>query len=289
MKITVDEKAGFCPGVINAINIVEKNLKNNKSISALGSLIHNQKEIDRLKNLGLNEIDQNLLEDNKIDWDRVRKDELLIRSHGLSPELLNRIEQHDIKYIDATCPRVAHSQKIIQQYHKKAYTIVIVGKVHHPEVKALMGFCDNKGIVVLNKGDEKKIKYKKKLLLVAQTTINEERFEYFAKELMKGVDELVVKNTICSIVKNRHEQVANLARKNDVIIFVAGKNSSNSQVLFEKSKQHNLNSFFISSPDELKSQWFKNIKTIGITGGASTPRWQLDEVKMKIENEYLYS
>ncbi len=289
MKVIVDEKAGFCPGVIHAINIVEKRLKDGKSITALGSLIHNQREIDRLKNLGLNEIDQDLVENKKIDLVQLKKDVLLIRSHGISPKLLEQIEQHEVTYIDATCARVVHSQKLIQQYYKNGYTIVIVGKANHPEVKALMGFCENNGIVVLNSGDEKKIKHRKKLLLVAQTTIDEETFEYFAKQLMKGVDELVVKNTICSIVRNRHEQVANLARENDAVIFVAGKNSSNSQVLYKMCRQQNPNSFFISSTNELKHQWFKNVETVGITGGASTPRWQLNEVKEKVESEYSHS
>ena len=289
MKVIIDEKAGFCPGVIHAINIVEKRLKDGKSITALGSLIHNQREIDRLKNSGLNEVDQDLVENKKINWDRLKRDVLLIRSHGISPRLLEQIEHHKVTYIDATCARVVHSQKTIQQYHKNGYTIVIVGKANHPEVKALMGFCENKGIVVLNAGDEKKIKHRKKLLLAAQTTIDEETFEYFAKQLMKGVDELVVKNTICSIVQNRHEQVANLARENDVVIFVAGKNSSNSQVLFAMCQRQNPNSFFISATNELKHQWFKNVETVGITGGASTPRWQLNEVKEKVESEYSHS
>jgi len=289
MKVIIDERAGFCPGVIHAINIVEKRFNDGKPITALGSLIHNQREIDRLKNLGLVEIDQNLLEDKKINWDRLKKDVLLIRSHGISPKLLEQIEQHEVSYIDATCARVVHSQKLIQQYYKKGYTIVIVGKAQHPEVKALMGFCENRGIVVLNSGDEKKIKHRKKLLLVAQTTIDEDIFKYFAKQLMKGVDELVVQNTICSIVRNRHRQVANLARENDVVIFVAGRNSYNSQILYKRCRQQNPNSFFISSIDELKPQWFKNAETVAITGGASTPRWQLNEVKEKVEIEYSHS
>lgn len=286
MKVIIDDKAGFCPGVIKAINIVENRLDHGKSVTALGSLIHNQNEIDRLKDFGLKEVDQNLLETNEVDWDQLKNEVVLIRSHGISPKLLKKIEQQNIRVVDATCARVVRSQKLIQQYFNSGYTIVLVGKAQHPEVKALMGFCDNKGIVVLKPGDEKKIKQKEKLLLIAQTTIDEGTFDYFAQRLMKGVDNLVIKNTICSIVQNRHEQVAKLARENDVVIFVAGKNSSNSQVLFGISRQHNPNSFFVSSANELQTEWFETAKTVGITGGASTPRWQLNEVKIKIENEY---
>jgi len=286
MKINIDETAGFCPGVIKAINIVEDRLSSGKSVNALGSLIHNQNELDRLKKLGLKEVNQDLVETNEVDWDQLKKDSLLIRSHGVSPKLLEQIEAHKIPYVDATCSRVVRSQKLTEKYFKQGYTIVIVGKANHPEVKALMGFCDNKGIVVLKPGDENKIKQNKKLLLIAQTTIGEDTFEYFAKQLTKGVDNLAVKNTICSIVQNRHEQMIKLARMNDVVIFVAGKNSSNSQVLFEISRKQNAKSYFISSADELKSEWFENAETVGITGGASTPRWQLNEVKKIIENKH---
>ena len=286
MKINIDEKAGFCPGVIKAVNIVEERLSSGKSVNALGSLIHNQNELGRLKKLGLKEVNQDLVETNEVDWDQLEKDVLLIRSHGVSPKLLEQIEAHKIPYVDATCSRVVRSQKLVHQYFNDGYTIVIVGKAYHPEVKALMGFCDNKGIVVLKPGDENKIKHKKKLLLIAQTTIAKDTFEYFAKQLTKGVDNLVVKNTICSIVQNRHEQVINLARENDVVIFVAGKNSSNSQVLFEISRKQNPRSYFISSADELKFEWFEDAKTVGITGGASTPHWQLNEVKQIINNKH---
>ncbi len=285
MKVTIDEKAGFCPGVLKAINIVEDRLSSGKSVNALGSLIHNQNELDRLEKLGLKEVNQDLVETNEVDWEQLEKDVLLIRSHGVSPKLLEQIEAQKMPYVDATCSRVVRSQKLVQRYYNDGYTIIIVGKAYHPEVKALMGFCDNKGIVVLKPGDEKKIKHKNKLLLIAQTTIDQDMFEYFAKRLTKGVDNLVVKNTICSFVRNRHEQVENLARENDVVIFVAGKNSSNSQVLFEISRKQNPKSYFVSSTDELKSEWFDNVKTVGITGGASTPRWQLNEVKQIINKK----
>jgi (E)-4-hydroxy-3-methyl-but-2-enyl pyrophosphate reductase len=286
MKIYIDDKAGFCPGVLKAINIVEERLSSGKSVNALGSLIHNQNELDRLKKMGLKEVNQELVETNDVDWDQIKKDVLLIRSHGVSPKLLEQIEARKIAYIDGTCSRVIRSQKLIRQYFNDGYEIVIVGKANHPEVKALMGYCDNKGIVVLQPGDEKNIKHKKKLLLIAQTTIDEDTFEYFAKRLTKGVDNLVVKNTICSVIQNRHEQVIKLARENDVVIFVAGENSSNSQVLFEISRKQNPKSYFISSADELKFEWFESARTVGITGGASTPYWQLNEVKTIIHNKH---
>ena len=252
----------------------------------MGSLIHNQKEIDRLKKLGLKEIDQTSAEEGSTNWEALKNEVLLIRSHGLAPQMLEEIKRHQVRYVDATCSRVVRSQKLIRQYYQAGYTIVIVGKESHPEVKALLGFCSNKGVVVLKPGDEEKIKNKKKLFLVAQTTIDEKTFNYFAKQLTKGVDNLVVKNTICSIVRSRQEQVRKLAQENEVVIFVAGKNSSNSQVLFAIARQQNPRSYFISSSDELKKAWFEAVQTVGITGGASTPRWQLMEIKQKIQNEY---
>ena len=146
----------------------------------------------------------------------------------------------------------------------------------------MLGFCERQGTVVYAPGDEKKVAIKKKIVLIAQTTIEEERFDYFAKKLQKGVDELILKNTICPVVTKRQSQIVEFAKENDLIIFVAGRESSNSKVLFELCRGVNERSYLVSSFEEVKPEWFVDVETVGLTGGASTPIWQLEEFKQKL-------
>ena len=129
MKVRIDKKAGFCPGVRKAIGIAEEKVAAGHSVAALGALIHNDREVNRLKNVGLQEINQDQFEESKIDVKQLKDQTLLIRAHGISPKLLDKIESNDIKYIDATCPLVARSHKIIKEYCKKGYDVVIVGNI----------------------------------------------------------------------------------------------------------------------------------------------------------------
>ncbi len=288
MKVTIDENAGFCPGVIHAIDVAETKLKEGVPVAALGALIHNKREVTRLKNAGLREVDQEDFEQGKGDWEKLKDNTLLIRAHGISPKLRKKIEDQEISYIDATCARVVRSQKLVAKYYQDGYQVIIVGKNNHPEVKGLLGFCNGDGIIVYDRGDEEKIDLNKKTLLIAQTTVDEERFEYFRKKLTKGVDDIVIKKTICPVVTKKQLQILEFARKNDVIIFVAGKQSSNSKVLFKMCQRNNPRTHFVSSVDELRSEWFENAQSVGITGGASTPQWQLRQVENKIKHDYQY-
>ena len=285
MKINIDAYAGFCPGVRKAIQLAEQQIKAGKKVAALGSLIHNERELERLRQLGLNQIDQDQFEKGKATSGSLNETLLLIRAHGISPQLSEQIKTQNINCLDATCSLVTRSQKLIQQYCEQGFEIVIVGKKDHPEVKALQGYCQDRVLVVFSRGDERKILQKEKVLLIAQTTIEEDRFNYFTKKIMKGVDELVVKNTICPIVKNRQQQVVNFSKQNDVVVFVASRNSSNSKILFELCRKSNPRCHFVSSIAEINREWFSEANSIGLTGGASTPVWQLLEFKKLIEHE----
>lgn len=285
MKITIDENAGFCPGVKRVIKIAEKNLNDGKKIQALGSIIHNEKEIDRLKEKGLGVLSQEKWESDSKYRQSLNSDVVLIRSHGVPPETLHYFEEHRITYINATCSRVLKVQQLVQEYAKLNYQIVIVGKPHHPEVKGLLGHAGNRGIVIYHTEDISRVDSEKKTLLIAQTTIDEYRFQNFAKILRKGVKYLVVKNTICPVIKMRHQHMEEFARSNEVIILIAGKNSSNSLVLFNICKTQNSRSYFISDVAELQSAWFEGVQSVGITGGASTPHWQLLQVRDSILRE----
>ena len=285
MKITIDESAGFCPGVKRVIKIAEQNLKDGKKIVALGSIIHNEKEIDRLKKMGLGVISQEVWEADSDFRKSLNGDVVLIRSHGVQPGILNFFEQRRVPFINATCSRVIKVQQIVQEYADQDYQIVIVGKPNHPEVKGLLGYAGKQGVVVFNPEDLGQVNFNKKTVLIAQTTIDEHRFQSFAKNLKKGVEVFEVKNTICPVIKSRHQHMENFAKSNELIIMIAGQNSSNSLVLFNICKTQNSCSYFISDVNELKPEWFENVKSVGITGGASTPDWQLIQLRNKIIRE----
>ncbi len=282
MEIRIDPYAGFCPGVRRAIKIVENEIQSGKPIVALGSLIHNDREIERLSQLGLLSVDQNEFEADEQRAEEVSGRKLLIRAHGISPQLRKKIEEQGISYIDGTCGLVKKSQRIVEKYYRQGYQIVIVGKKKHAEVIGLLGFCNNEGVVVYQPGDEEKIDFKDKILLVAQTTIELDRFDYFSKKLKKGVDNLEVKNTICPVVTRRQNHMIEFAEANDVVIFVADPGSSNSQVLYKLCLSKNPRSYFVTTPEELSPDWFNDAETVGLTGGASTPIWQLEEFKQQI-------
>ncbi|OQX87120.1 4-hydroxy-3-methylbut-2-enyl diphosphate reductase [candidate division KSB1 bacterium 4484_87] len=282
MEIRIDQYAGFCPGVRKAIEMLETEIETGVSVVALGELIHNEREIDRLKNLGLHTVDQEAFQAGQVDSSEISDRKLFIRAHGISPQLRQKIERSKIAHVDGTCWLVKRSQEIVKDYYQQGYQIVIVGKKKHPEVQGLLGFCNNEGVVVYQPGDEENLEFSDRVLLVAQTTIDLSRFDYFQKKIEKGVGNLVVKNTICPVVTNRQRHIIEFAESNDVVVFVADPHSSNSQVLFKLCKEKNPRSYFVTTTDELKKDWFKGAKTVGLTGGASTPVWQLEEFKQQI-------
>lgn len=272
MVIEIDEKAGFCGGVRRAISLVEKSLKKGEEIYARGELLHNRQEMDRLCRMGLRVSD--LLED-------VKGKRLFIRTHGESKAVLADAEQLGVEIVDATCPKVKISQDIIDRAYQAGFQIVIVGKKRHPEVTALMGFCQNQGIVVYHPRDLMKIDTEKKTILIAQTTVPPEIFRRIRETMVSLVPDLVLYDTMCSFVIDRQRELLEFAQRYDVVIFVGGKHSSNSRMLFQVCRSINPRSHFVESGDELDMRWFDEaeIGRVGITGSASTPLWQIKDIK----------
>jgi 4-hydroxy-3-methylbut-2-enyl diphosphate reductase len=270
MIIEIDEKAGFCGGVRRAISLVERALKNGEEIYARGELLHNRQEMDRLCDMGLCVTDS--LED-------VIGKRLFIRTHGESKEVLAEAERIGVDVVDATCPKVRISQEIIDKAHQEGYQIVIVGKERHPEVTALMGFCEGKGIVVYHPRDLDVVDQRQKTILIAQTTVPPEVFREVKETLVHMIPNLTIHDTMCSFVTNRQRELEEFARNYDVVIFVGGKHSSNSRMLFGVCRRINPKSYFVESADELVPLWFHKVGSVGITGSASTPLWQIENIK----------
>ncbi len=288
MQVIIDKNAGFCWGVVRTIEMAEKELNASGKLYSLGEIIHNPVEIERLKEKGLSTISHEEL--------RNAKDaKVLIRAHGEPPSTYEMAKRYGVEIIDATCPVVTKLQSRIRKFYLEGYNVVIFGKKEHPEVIGLVGQCDGNAIVIKSLDEIDKVPLTGKVVLFSQTTMSKDLFYKIKEELEKRVEELVVinpeenvefvaKDTICRQVSNRDEKLKEFAKSVDVLIFVAGKNSSNGKVLYEVCKAENPRTYFIETPRELNIEWFKDCETVGITGATSTPQWLMEEVKRAIES-----
>jgi 4-hydroxy-3-methylbut-2-enyl diphosphate reductase len=292
MKVLIDKNSGFCWGVVRTINIAENELDKSKQLYCLGEIIHNPEEISRLELKGLVTVSRD-------DFSKIPNSTVLIRAHGEPPETYLFAEKHGITLIDATCPVVTKVQERIRNYDQQGYQVVIFGKKNHAEVIGLLGQLRSDGIVISTVEEIAEIDLNKKTVLFSQTTMDKTAFNLVRDELNKKVKELVVdtfeneasrfvaKDTICGQVSGREMKLREFAKQNDVVLFVAGKSSSNGKVLFNICKQENGRSYFIENENEIKMAWLEGMQTAGISGATSTPQWLMERVKSYIEEKCL--
>jgi 4-hydroxy-3-methylbut-2-enyl diphosphate reductase len=290
MKVNIDSKSGFCFGVLNAISVAEKYLEKYETLFCLGDIVHNNKEIERLRKLGLIVIDHN-------DLENIYNTRVLIRAHGEPPSTYQEALKNKVEIIDASCPVVLKLQNRIRKSHQKMEAtdgqLVIFGKEGHAEVVGLLGQTNNKAIVVGSdlKGLEK-IDFTKPITLYSQTTQDRESYKELVEALRSKLkicqsvqqteDSFQAFNTICGQVANRGPHLKKFAKINDVIVFVGGIKSSNGKYLYNICKQNNPNSYFVSDKNEIKREWFINANSAGICGATSTPMWLMKEVAKEI-------
>jgi len=291
MIVTVDKFAGFCWGVVRAIDFAEKELKSSSNLFSLGDVIHNASEVVRLEKLGLKTITVN-------DFEKIPAgSKVLIRAHGEPPSTYKMAVEFGIELVDATCPVVTKVQERIKKFVDKNYQVVIFGKKDHAEVIGLSGVTGNKAIIILNEAEAlEKVDLSLPTVLFSQTTMDKETFASIASALKAKVKELVIgtieeeavefhaKDTICGQVSGREKKLREFALSNDVVIFTAGKKSSNGKVLFAIAKEENPKTFFVETTEEIDFTWFADAQTVGITGATSTPQWVMEEMKSVIEN-----
>lgn len=290
MEVTVDRFSGFCWGVVRTIEIAEQELAANGPLYSLGEIIHNPMEIQRLEEKGLKTISKN-------DLDGLKGGTVLIRAHGEPPETYRKAEEQGITIIDATCPVVTKVQERIRKFHLQGYQVVIFGKKDHAEVVGLIGQTNGEAIVVKSVEELSRVKIDRKTVLFSQTTMDKPTFYKIKEELEKRVKNLVVdtfedealdfhaKDTICGQVSGRDKKIREFAKSNDVIVFVAGRHSSNGKVLYEIVKSENPRTYFIEEVPELEEGWFEGAHTVGVTGATSTPQWLMEKVKTAIEEK----
>ncbi len=285
MIVTIESKARPCPGVENAISLAEEALRRENIVYSAGQLIHNSREIQRLKDIGLHQISKTSL-NNPSKLEKFRDCYFLIRTHGESENLRNRVHEIGMNIIDATCPIVVHSQELVDQHIRDGWGIIIAGKKDHPEVQGLLERTNGNGIVVSSRREAKSLDFENRSLLIAQTTIDPEIYSEIRQTLSSRLIDLKIVDTTCRFIRNRQRDIEEFAARQDVVIIVGGKNSSNCRLLYDTSLKVNSRTYWVESPHEIEKSWFKGIERVGITGGASTPRWQLTEIKSYLENHH---
>ncbi len=277
--------------MVRTIEIAEQELANNPELYSLGDVIHNPMETERLRTRGLQTI-------KVADLESVRGKTVLIRAHGEPPSTYKRAEELGVTIIDATCPVVTKVQERIRKFYTDGYQVVVFGKKEHAEVIGLAGQTNGEAIVIKSLAEIGRVALDRKTVLFSQTTMDKPTFYQLKEELQKRVKELVVgsiedeaiefhaKDTICGQVSGRDKKIREFARSNDVVIFVAGRASSNGKVLFDVTRDANSRTHFIEHPDELKAEWFEGVENVGITGATSTPQWLMEKVKGIVETKY---
>lgn len=278
MEIIIAKESGLCYGVKRALRIARQTRQQkNSDVTTFGEIIHNPQVIAELKAQGIHPV-ENL--------DALRQGTVVIRSHGVSPEISRMLDSRKIEIVDATCPIVKKIQKLVARLAKKEDEIIIIGNREHPEIKGLIGYSLGKGMIVENEGEAKRLPPKKKRSVLAQSTQDLYLFGKVVAALIERTEELKVYNTICHFTQTRQRSTSELASRVDTLFIVGGKNSSNTNKLFQISKRILPNTYFIENAEQITPQMLRGTKRIGLSGGASTPPEAIQEAVMRIKESF---
>ena len=273
MEVILAEYLGFCYGVKRAIRLARESAESGKA-STLGPIIHNPQMVARLEEEGVGSVDS---VDEVPDGGTV-----IIRSHGVGPEVYETAEKRPIRLVDATCPHVKKAQKAAYRLAQDGYSVVIIGEKQHPEVKSILEWAGGHAVVVETEEEAEGLSPFAKLGIVAQTTCSGAKFQSIAARLIAKSNDVRILRTICTATDQRQSAALALAAEVDMMLVIGGKNSANTtrlaQLCAEKTVVHH-----IETASELEDEWFHDIKKIGITAGASTPDWIIREVYQKCQ------
>ena len=277
IQIEIDRGSGFCFGVTTAISKAEEELSRSDTLYCLGDIVHNGMEVERLHLQGLQTIDHSQLS-------QLHDVKVLLRAHGEPPATYATAERNHIEIIDATCPVVLQLQRRIKrQYDDNPHAqIVIFGKNGHAEVLGLVGQTDGNAIVVENLDDASHLCFDRDIYLYSQTTKSLDEFHALIAYIQAHISPQATFrsfDTICRQVANRMPNIAAFAARHDMILFVSGHKSSNGKVLFNECLRVNANSHHIEQPSEIDLHWLDGVKTIGICGATSTPKWIMEQCR----------
>jgi len=274
MKIELASAYGFCFGVKRAIKIAEEN----PGSVTYGPLIHNTDEINRLKD----GFDIGLAEDLQ---EAEAHDSIVIRTHGIPRDELAELKTQEKEIIDATCPYVTTPQTIVAKMSKEGYSIVVFGDKNHPEIRGVISYAqdDRNAFVVLDEAEIESLPLKSKVAIVAQTTRRPDDFTKIVAKLVVMSKEVRVFNTICNATFENQDAAAELSKRADVMIVIGGKHSSNTKQLHLIAKNYCPDSYLIENESELIPEWFEGKELCGISAGASSPDWIVQNVVDRIQ------
>lgn len=279
MKIIIAEHAGYCYGVQRALDMAREVAETGPGpIYTLGPIIHNPQVVESLEKLGIHPIQ---------DPADVEEGVIIIRTHGVGPEIIEEASSKSLSVLDATCPFVKKVQQRAAQLVSEGYELVIVGEADHPEVIAILAHSCPTAHVIESDEDIVELRGRvssRRIGVVTQTTQPLSRLLSVVEQLLPITDETKIFNTICSATTKRQESARNIAKQVDLMIVVGGKNSANTTRLAKICSNEGTPTYHIEVADEIKRSWFSGVKSVGITAGASTPAWILDEVVKRISN-----
>ncbi|MBQ0049323.1 MAG: 4-hydroxy-3-methylbut-2-enyl diphosphate reductase [Bacteroidales bacterium] len=283
MEIEIDQGSGFCFGVTRAISKAEEELGSGGQLYCLGDIVHNGQECSRLQRMGLITIDHT-------QYNQLQDATVLLRAHGEPPGTYRTATTNRLTLVDATCPVVLHLQERIKReydtdpHHERQ--IVIFGKNGHAEVLGLVGQTNGHAIVIERPEEVEKLDFNRDICLYSQTTKSLEGFRQVVGYIQQHISPNVTfryYDTICRQVANRMPHIRQFASRHDVVLFVCGKKSSNGKALFEQCLAVNARSYMIDAASEIESRWLASCASVGICGATSTPKWLMEECKVRIE------
>ncbi len=283
MNVTLAKSAGFCFGVKRAVDTVYEEIKNGGAIYTFGPIIHNEEVVSDLEKKGV--VVVNDIEELR----SMPKGTVVIRAHGVEKGVCEQIEQMGFSIVDATCPFVLKIHRLVERYSGEGYQIVIVGNEAHPEVKGIKSWSSAEHTIVIgNKEDAQNYVADsgKKVCIVSQTTFNYNKFQELVEIINEKGYDIIVLNTICNATEERQTEAKAIASSVDAMIVIGGKNSSNTQKLFEICKNECKNTYYIQTVKDLKPEGFTSVDNVGITAGASTPNKIIEEVQKNVRNEF---
>ena len=276
MKVLLADEYGFCFGVERAVEMVENSLDKNESVRTLGPLIHNQQEMERLFENGVKTVEKPIQISSR--------ETAVIRAHGVTPEVQSTLERKASKVVDATCPFVTRVQKLVARASKQNRHVVVVGSPDHPEMIGVKGYAPEHAFVVRDKSEVDNLPQLNSPLIVAQTTIKLKNFLDTAEAVKAKTDgDVEIVNTICSATRDRQDAARALAGQVGAFYVIGGNHSSNSRKLLAVCEEQCEKSFLIQTENEIDPQDLMGIEIVGVTAGASTPKWLIEKIITRLK------
>ena len=283
MEITVAKTAGFCFGVKRAVEKVYDQIATGKKpIYTYGPIIHNEEVVRDLEEKGVQVINS------KEELKALKEGVVVIRSHGVGREIYEILEHQGLELVDATCPFVKKIHKIVREQCEVGRRVIIVGNEHHPEVEGIKGWGNEYTLAVesLEEFENLALGPDEKLCIVAQTTFNYNKFQDLVEKISKTYYDILVLNTICNATQERQVEARQIASQVDVMIVIGGRNSSNTQKLYEICRRECKHTYYIQTLEDFKPEITGTVRSVGITAGASTPNQIIEEVHTNVRIKF---